>query len=381
MGNESAFKPASDEAKKFIQDNITIDNLNVVGVIGAWNPESVKTYFTRAQENGITAMSLTSAADPMKFEEMTTFIGRVQGLIADMPNVVAVQSTADIENAQKNGKLGVMFCTQGSECLNGNPENIGILSRIGCTSLALAYNLRYQAGDGRYQADDIGGIGGLTLYGRTVIDQLVRHGIPLDLSHASEPTSYDAFEYLQKTAPEHPIIYSHSSPEAVCEYPYRNVTDKEIEMVAKTGGFMAISIFSIMVAPNGYGPIKMERVLEIIDHIVNLVGIDHVALGSDDSDDNAGLDQWGAAKKELYPDNGWVYERCTYAIENNIPTDVWEPAKTWPAIYDAMKEHGYSDEDCAKLFGGNTMRVYKQCEARNRQYDFVPSPLSPLIGS
>ena len=49
MGNESAFKPASDEAKKFIQDNITIDNLNVVGVIGAWNPESVKKYITRAQ--------------------------------------------------------------------------------------------------------------------------------------------------------------------------------------------------------------------------------------------------------------------------------------------------------------------------------------------
>jgi membrane dipeptidase len=296
-----------------------------------------------------------------------------------MPNVVSVQSTADIENAQKNGKLGVTFCTQGVECLDGNPENVGLLSRLGFTSLALAYNLRYQAADGRYQAEDIGGIGGLTLYGRAVIDQLVRHGIPLDFSHLSKPASYDAFEYLQKTAPEHPIIYTHSSPEAICEYPYRNVTDEEIKMVAKTSGFMAISIFSIMVAPNGYGPIKMERVLEIIDHIVNLVGIDHVALGSDDSDDNSVLDQWGASA-DLYPDKGWVFERCTYAIEKNIPTDVWEPAKTWPAIYDAMKEHGYSDEDCAKLFGGNTMRVYKQCEALNRQHDYVPSKLAQYMG-
>jgi membrane dipeptidase len=379
MGNESAFKPASDEAKKFIQDNIAIDNLNVVGTIGAWNPESVKEYFTRAQENGITAMSLTAAYDPYRLDFLTTYVGRIQGLIADMPNVVSVQSVADIENAHKNGKLGVMFCTQGSECLDGNPDNVGLLSRLGFTSIALIYNLRYQAGDGRYMAEDIGGIGGLTLYGRAVIDQLVRHGIPLDFSHLSKPASYEAFEYLQKNAPEHPIIYSHSSPEAVCEYPYRNVTDEEIKMVAKTGGFMAISIFSIMVAPNGYGPIKMERVLEIIDHIVKLVGIDHVALGSDDSNDNAVLDQWGASA-DLYPDKGWVFERCTYAIENKIPTDVWEPAKTWPAIYDAMKEHGYSDEDCAKLFGGNTMRVYRQCEQRNRQHDYVPSKLASYMG-
>ncbi len=379
MGYEAEFKPASDEAKKFIQDNIAIDNLNVVGVIGDWRPEKIKEYFTRAQENGITAMSLTAANDPLTFEQMTTFIGKIQGLIADMPNVVSVQSTADIESAHKHGKLGVMFCTQGSECLNGNPENIGVLSRIGFTSIALAYNLRYRAADGRYQSEDIGGIGGLTLYGRTVIDQLVRHGIPLDFSHLSKPASYDSFEYLQKTAPEHPIIFSHSSPEAICEYPYRNVTDEEIEMVAKTGGFMAISIFSIMVAPNGYGPVKMERVLEIIDHIVNLVGIDHVALGSDDSDDNAILDQWGASA-DLYPDDGWVFERCTYALENNIPTDVWEPAKTWPAIYDAMKAHGYSDEDCAKLFGGNTMRVYKKCETRNRQHDTTTSKLASYMG-
>ena len=109
MGNESAFKPASDEAKKFIQDNITIDNLNVVGTLGAWDPGSVKEYFTRAQENGITAMSLTAAWDPYRLDVLTTYVGRMQGLIADMPNVVAVQSTADIENAQKNGKLGVMF--------------------------------------------------------------------------------------------------------------------------------------------------------------------------------------------------------------------------------------------------------------------------------
>ena len=45
-----------------------------------------------------------------------------------------------------------------------------------------------------------------------------------------------------------------------------------------------------------------------------------------------------------------------------------------------MKEHGYSDEDCAKLFGGNTMRVYKKCEARNRQHDYVPSKLAPYMG-
>lgn len=190
-------------------------------------------------------------------------------------------------------------------------------------------------------------------------------------------TTLDAIDYLQKTGADLPCIYSHSGPVEICGYPYRNVTNEEIKAVASTGGFIALPFFSIMTTADGYPPIPMEHVIKIIDHIVNLVGIDHVALGSDDCDDNLILERWGAAA-DLYPDESWVYDRCKHATETGNHIDVYEPAKTWPAIYDAMKANAYSDEDCAKLFGGNSMRVYKHCEAYRYRYDNTPSELNPF---
>ncbi len=86
--------------------------------------------------------------------------------------------------------------------------------------------------------------------------------------------------------------------------------------------------------------IKMEQAVAAVNYLRDLVGIDHIHIASDEWHDNKILDNWGAGNvdtgtgktaKDLYPVGGWVYDRCKFALEKGIPTDAWEPAKTWPA--------------------------------------------------
>lgn len=368
MGKDCEFKPASDKAKKFIKDIITIDAQNIIGQFGYPITGPIIEYLERAHENGITAMSLTASFDPQPMKLMLNHISKTLGIIRDNPDkFMVVKNGNDIREAHRLGKLGITFNTQGSENLGGNPEMLNIEKSFGFTQHMMAYNLRYPVGDGCYMNDDIGGVGGLTLYGRDVIDACVRNKVILDLSHSSIPLAREASAYMKKNAPDTPFIYSHSNPKAMCDY-VRNLTDEQIEDCAASGGTIGLCFFSIMFTPDGYGPIKMEQAVAAVNYLRDSVGIDHIHIASDDCHDNKILENWGAGNidtgtgktaMDLYPDGGWVYERCVEALKpEGNPTDVWEPAKTWPALADALWAEGYSDGDLEKIFGGNILRVY-----------------------
>ena len=369
MGQDCKFKSASEKAKQFIKDIITIDAQNIIGLYEYPDTAPVVEYMERARDNGITAMSLTANFDPQTITLMLNNVAKTLGVIRDNPDkFMHVRNGNDIREAHRLGKLGVTFNAQGSENLTGNPEILTIEKALGFSHHMMAYNLRYPVGDGCYMNDDIGGIGGLTLYGREVIKACVDNKVILDLSHSSIPLSQQAHKYLEEIAPGTPYIYSHSNPKAACDY-VRCLTDDQIKLCAASGGTVGLVFFSIMFTPDGYGPIKMEQAVAAVNHLRDLVGVDHIHIASDDCDDNGKLDNWGAGNvdtgtgknaNDIYPDGNWVYDRCQFALKTGTPTDVWEPAKTWPALLDALWADGYNDEDCRKIFGGNILRVYDQ---------------------
>ena len=367
MGKACEFKPASDKAKQFIKDIIAIDGQNIIGLYEYPNTAQVVEYMERARDNGITAMSLTCQFDPQTMSIMLANIAKTLGVIRDNSDkFMHVRNGNDIREAHRLGKLGVTLNTQGSENLAGNPELIAIEKELGFSHHMMAYNLRYPVGDGCYMNEDIGGIGGLTNYGKEVIASIVKNKLILDLSHASLPLTEQAHEYMKEIAPGTPYIYSHSNHKTACDY-VRSINDDQIIRLAESGGTIGLVFFAIMFTPDGYGPIKMEQVVAAINHVRDLVGVDHVHISSDDCDDNAKLDRWGAGlvdtgtgknATDIYPDGNWVYDRCQNAIKTGVSTDVWEPAKTYPAIADALWAEGYTDEDLEKIFGGNLLRVY-----------------------
>ena len=114
---------------------------------------------------------------------------------------------------------------------------------------------------------------GLSEYGRKVVKELNRLGIMVDMSHAGDKSFYDALE-LSKA----PIIASHSSCRAICNHP-RNLTDEQIVALAKKGGVMQICIYDHFLSNDGIASVK--TIADHIDHVVNLVGVDYVGIGTD----------------------------------------------------------------------------------------------------
>jgi membrane dipeptidase len=176
---------------------------------------------------------------------------------------------------------------------------------------------------------------GLTDFGREVVREMNRLGMMVDISHVSDKTFYDVIEVT--TAP---VIASHSSARAIADHP-RNMTDDMLRAVAKNGGAVMVNFFDEFLDPRkaekkkyaGKGPIKtpLSLLIDHIDHIVKVAGIDHVGLGSDF-------------------DGGIT-----------LPEGLEDISKL-PNITFELMQRGYSDADIKKILGENILRVMSEVE-------------------
>jgi membrane dipeptidase len=165
---------------------------------------------------------------------------------------------------------------------------------------------------------------GLTGLGRELVKQCNNMGILIDVSHLNEPGFWDVTAESTK-----PIVASHSNARAVCDHE-RNLTDRQIKELAKNGGLMGINYavgFLVEGARTG-SEVPLSVLVDHIDHIVNLVGIEHVALGSDY--DGAG-----------------------------VPDAHKDAAHDW-AIVEELARRGYDDDAIAKICRDNWLRVLKE---------------------
>jgi microsomal dipeptidase-like Zn-dependent dipeptidase len=160
---------------------------------------------------------------------------------------------------------------------------------------------------------------GVSAFGREVISEMNRLGIMVDLSHAGEKSFYDALE-LSKT----PIVCSHSSCRALCDHP-RNLTDEQMRALAQKGGVMQVTLYHGFLVKDGEATI--EDAMRHLEHAIEVMGIDHVGLGTDFDGDGGirGL----ASSAEL----------LNYTRE--------------------LLKRGFSEADIQKLWGGNFLRVMR----------------------
>lgn len=132
--------------------------------------------------------------------------------MAEQPeNFLIVNETRDIEAAHVQGKTAVIWNSQTATILNGDLKKMALLKDMGTKSMILAYNDVFRTGSGQlaaYNGNDIG----LTCWGKSVIDEMVRFGILLDLSHTGSRTANDAMDYMESTYPGVPFVYTHSVP-------------------------------------------------------------------------------------------------------------------------------------------------------------------------
>lgn len=249
-------------------------------------------------------------------------------------------SVSDIERAKAQRKLAVVFHFQNARPLGYDPSLVEIYHRLGVRAIQLTYNVKNPLGDGCSERTDCG----LSDLGVAVIGELNRTGIVVDLSHTGFQTTMDAMEVSSA-----PVIFSHSNAKAICNHP-RNITDDQIRALAQKDGVIGLNGYPAFVTSERRAP-TLDDLLQHLDYIANLVGIDHIGLGLDYfSIDEAGYQQrlidavW---KPDVYPPPPYHY-----------PTGI-ENAARLSNLAPALLQRGYSPDDACKVLGGNFVRVFR----------------------
>jgi membrane dipeptidase len=200
--------------------------------------------------------------------------------------------------------------------------------------LSFAWMRRTAFGDGAWENDSRGG---LTRLGREAIREMNQLGIIVDVSHASDQTTWDVLETSTR-----PVIASHSNARALQDHP-RNLTDEMIEAIAASGGLIGVVAVARYISDTDA---TVARWADHVDHIVKLVGIDHVGVGCDFYDDIMAM---GASQEIPAWNPGGGLGQLSFPGMRT-----WEDL---PGLTAELLRRGYTDPDLRKIYHENFFRV------------------------
>ena len=242
----------------------------------------------------------------------------MHALIARVPDqITLVQTAADLQRLTPGGPIGAILGLEGCEALEGSLDRLHTFYRLGVRNLGLAWDGRNDACDGAR----VGSSFGLTPFGRAVVETCNRLGIMIDVSHLNPAGVADVL-----TLSERPIIASHSNARVLFDHP-RNLTDAQIRAIADKGGVIGATFVAMFMAED-ITSVTSEHVLDHIDHLVQVAGVDHVGIGSD-------------------------FDGC------DPPIDL-DSGEKYPKITDGLLARGYSEDAIHKIRGENFRRVFTQ---------------------
>ena len=284
----------------------------------------------------------------------------VKGMVKRYPETFELARTvSDIERIQKQGKIASLMGVEGGHSIEDSIENLRRLHRLGAGYMTLTHSDTLAWAD---SATDEARHHGLTEFGAEIVQEMNRLGMLVDLSHVSDETMRDTLNVT--TAP---VIFSHSSARQIADHP-RNVPDDILKQVKQNGGVVMVNFYSGFVHPESarkranmfqvnrelrakfpleadykaarkrwdtehpIEPGSVHDVVDHIDHIAKIAGIDHVGIGSD-------------------------YDGITL-----VPTQL-DDVSTYPFITQELLNRGYTAEQIHRFMSGNILRVMREAEA------------------
>ncbi len=343
-----------------------------------------ETDLPRLVESGITAQFLSAFVDAeyamrrpdQSYSRVLAYIDTIHAFTNRHPDKLLFATTAaDVRRAKQEGKVAVFIGVEGGHAIENSLDNLRELYRRGARYMTLTWN------NGNAWAGSSIGVngtstGGLTDFGKQVVREMNRLGMLVDISHVSDATFYDAVATSTS-----PVIASHSSARALDPAP-RNLTDDQLRAVARNGGVVNVNFYASFIdarylrektaieqrvaretdaelqrpgvdapAVRARGAEKTDRLvrelappplsilIDHIDHVAKVAGIDHVGLGSD-------------------------YD----GVDGLLPAGMNEVTDL-PKIVDGLLARGYDEQAIKKILGGNMMRVTEQVFDRR-----VPAP-------
>jgi len=286
-------------------------------------------------------------------------------------DLMFARTAEEVRRAHAQGKIAVLMGLEGGHMIGNDIRVLRMFGDLGIRYMTLTHFYNNEWAD---SSTDKPAHNGLTDFGKDVVRELNRQGILVDVSHVGDKTFYDALGISKA-----PLIASHSSCRALCNHP-RNMTDQMIKDLSAKGGVIQINyeksfldqaykdaydkaaggvvasnaeILKVcgddtecasretakrerLLTEQGKLPhVSWEKIIEHIDHVVKLVGADHVGLGSD--------------------------------FDGASMPDGMEDCSKLPKITEALLRKGYSEDDIRKILGGNLLRVLEQAERVSRE--------------
>jgi len=249
-------------------------------------------------------------------------------IIERHPADFALATTASqIEAIHKQVKIAALIGLEGGHAIQDNLDLLRGFYQRGVRYMTLTHTNSNGWADSSGDINDaaISHHNGLTDFGKDVVREMNKLGMMVDISHVSDKTFYDALEVSRA-----PIIASHSSCRALANAP-RNMTDQMIVELAKKGGVVQVNFYCNFLTNFKPPRATLADVVAHIDHIRQIAGIDAIGIGSDFD----GID-------------------CS--------PEGLEDVSKFPNLTRALLEHGYSEKDIHKIYGGNLLRVMKAVE-------------------
>ncbi len=253
--------------------------------------------------------------DLRRSESVLAVLESMQREMAENQFLLHVQSKAELDRVAGSDDSGVIFSIEG--CAAIDPEFV-ILDRLcsqGLRMFALTHNGANIYASGCEVKDDAG----LTEHGRKLLDHASELGMILDLVHIGEKSFWEAIEYTST-----PVYISHSNSKSLYDH-FRNITDEQITAIAEKNGIIALNLLSEFTCDLG-DPASLDRWLDHVDHMVDLVSVKHVGLGPD-------------FFRYMMPELDYVGNIDDPSLLGGVPA--------------ALSSRGYRDDEVSRICGEN----------------------------
>ena len=299
------------------------------------------------REGGATAVAPTIMGMAGNARTGFAMIGAWHRYVRGRDDTLIVRQAADIEQAKREGKLGLILHTQGTALIEDELDLLDAYQAAGLRIVQLCYNRKNLVGDGAAERTDAG----LRHFGVALIERLNALKLIVDCAHTGHRTSMEATEVSIA-----PVIISHANALAVHDN-RRNISDELIRAVAATGGVIGTVGFPSFLTAEGQP--SLDQFIDDIAYKTNMVGIDHVGIGidyylgqhpvEDDDKARARYDRMvaeGHWRPSEYPAPPYIY-----------PAGIETP-RTLPRLTEGLVQRGFNESEIRKILGLNWLRVY-----------------------
>ena len=294
-------------------------------------------------ENFMDGISILTSSNGLKWDDVILTLGIRYCDMAKQDTVYIARNYQDLLDAKGSNRMAILPSLEAASILENEVDRVDVLYGLGIRCLGITYNEANTLGSGLMEKQD----GGLTRFGYKVVERMNTLGMVIDISHCGDQTSLDVIE-----ASDAPVFITHAGARAVWNSP-RMKSDKVLKACAEKGG-----VIGVCAAPNTTLSAKnpnehtIESVMEHLEYLIDLVGVDHVGLGPDTFfGDHVGLQHAFDDLLSLSESHGEHFEESSYVIGLENPTEATKNMMKW------MITQNYSIHDIQKIIGGNALRV------------------------